>query len=106
MEEDAETLRSGIPVPGPGEGHYAFLTALLGIEPNLGPTACVAFNALPPEVRRAFFAVVVEGKRLNRYVAEGNGSPQEVKERLARAFRALGLSDEFRRGPLEKGGQE
>jgi hypothetical protein len=104
IEEDAERVRSGIPELGPGEGQYAFLAALLGIEPHLGPAACVAFNIQPEEVRRAFFAVVVEGKRVNRYVAEGNGSPQEVKDRLTRAFRALGLAEDFRRGPLEEGG--
>jgi hypothetical protein len=106
MEEDVETVRSGIPQPGPDEGHYAFLSSLLGIEPHLCPRACVAFNALPDPVRLAFFAVVVEGTRLNRYVAEGNGSPQDVKASVERAFRALGLTDSFRRRRLGEGGYD
>lgn len=104
MEEDAESVRSGLPTLGPGEGHYTFLSSLLGIEPHLAPRACVAFNTEPEEVRRTFFAVVVEGMRLTRYVAEGNGSPQEVRERLARSFQALGLAADFRRGSLGEGG--
>jgi hypothetical protein len=106
MEEDDEAVRSGIPHPGPGDGHFAFLSSLLGIEPHLGPRACVAFNAQPESVRRAFFAVVVEGTRMNRYVAEGNGSPQDVKANLARAFRVLGLTDSFRRRPSAEGGYD
>jgi hypothetical protein len=106
MEEDVETVRSGIPQPGPGEGHYAFLSSLLGIEPHLCPRACVAFNALHDSVRRTFFALVVEGTRLNRYVAEGNGTPQEVKASLERAFQALGLADSFRRRRLDDGGYD
>ncbi len=106
MEEDAEAVRSGIPHPGPGDGHFVFLSSLLGIEPHLGPRACVAFNAQPESVRRTFFAVVVEGTRLNRYVAEGNGSPEDVKQSLVRALRALGLTDSFRRRPSAEGGYD
>jgi hypothetical protein len=104
MDEDGEAVLSGIPDPEAADERYAFLTSILGIEPQLGQQACVAFNAQPDPVRKAFFAVVVEGQRFNRYVAEGNGSPREVKEQLKQAFRALGLADGLRgRPPLQEG---
>ncbi|HEV8113715.1 MAG TPA: hypothetical protein VGR31_13145 [Planctomycetota bacterium] len=106
IDEDGEAVLSGIPDPEATDERYAFLSSLLGIEPQLGQRACVAFNAQPEPVRKAFFAVLIEGQRFNRYVAEGNGSPQEVKGYLRAAFRALGLADEFRRRPPTEGGYD
>ncbi len=106
MDEDAETVLSGIPDPEIADERYSFLTSLLGIEPQLGLQACVAFNAQADPVRKAFFAVMIEGTRFNRYVAEGHGTPQEVKGHLTRAFRALGLADGFRGRPPPEGGYD
>jgi hypothetical protein len=58
---------------------------------------------LPIETRRAFFAIAVEGKSIHRYVAEGNGPPQLVRERLDAALRALGRKLELGLDDIEGG---
>lgn len=89
MREDREEERSGIPAEEPWDARYAWVAETLGLEPELARRACIAFNDLPRDVRQAYFAISVEHKSLNRWVAEGNGPPDEVREKLARAFRAL-----------------
>jgi len=49
----------------------------------------VAFNFLPDRVRGAYFAVLVQGKTVNRYVAEGHGPPERVKADIEMALRAI-----------------
>ena len=81
------------------ESRYEFPIEALGIEPHSCRRACVAFNALPYEDRKAFYAIVLQRVTFNRFVAEGHGSVEEVKRRLMRAARALGLEDGPRRAP-------
>ncbi len=90
VEEDAEEELSGLPPSEPWDPRYAFVSEALGMEPALARRACFAFNRLPHEVRRTYFAIAIEGKTIHRYVAEGNGPPNKVIEDLNRALRALG----------------
>ena len=94
LEEDRDEERSFALSDGELEHPYAYIADLLQCEPELARSACVAFNALPRDDRRTFFAVVIERTPLIRFVAQGNGPPTKVKDALRRAFRALGLADE------------
>ncbi len=91
VNEDREEERFGIPPTEPWDPRYAFLGEALGIEPGLARRACIAFNDRPDDVRRAFFAIVVEGVSLRRFVVAGHGAPDAVLERLRAAFLALAL---------------
>jgi len=90
LEEDREEERLKIPPSRPWDPRYAFLSETLGVEPTLARRACVDFNLLPHDVRCAYFAVLVEGKTIHRYVAEGHGPPDRVRARLKRALQTLG----------------
>jgi hypothetical protein len=91
--EDQEDERRDLYPDSASELRYQFLIAALGIEPQLARQACVAFNSQPYNVRRAFYSIVFQRVPLNRFVAEGNGTPVQVKGHLRRAARALGLED-------------
>jgi hypothetical protein len=69
---------------------YDFVARVWQVDPDLARRACSVFNGLPDEVRAAYCAVVIDGKSLNRWVAEGHGPPQLARERLERAVTALG----------------
>lgn len=68
------------------EERYKFLTKVLGVSPTVARRASVVFNILPDAVRVAFWALVIEGKSLNRHVAEGHGTPDDVRARVKRAI--------------------
>ena len=91
MEEDREAERAGQPLDGGQDPRYIFLSEALGVEASLARRVAVVFNDLPPAQRRVFYAVVVQGKSLNRHVAEGNGPPDRVREDLKSALLALSL---------------
>lgn len=79
---------------GVEDRHFDFAASVWNVEPEIARQACVVFNALPAAVRGAYWAVVLEGKTIHRYVAEGHGPPQFVKKRVERAITAMGtLSD-------------
>jgi hypothetical protein len=105
MSEDSEEERSDIPPSDPWDPRYAFLAEAMGIEPTLARRACIAFNDLPTDVRRTYFAVVVAKKTIHRYVAEGNGPPEKVKTQLQRVLDTIRAAIEPRPGD-EKGGSE
>ncbi len=104
LNEDAEEDRSDIPATEPWDPRYAFVSETLGIEPALARRACIAFNDLPTDVRRAYFATVVAKKTIHRYVAEGNGPPEKVKGQLQRVLDAIRAAIEPREGDGGKGG--
>lgn len=64
---------------------YAQFAHRTGIELPLARLACLALNNLPPETRLAFQAVGMEGKSVHRYVAEGHGPPDRVRQLLRHA---------------------
>jgi hypothetical protein len=92
MIEDREEERGRRPVAAEEDARYAFLSALLGMEIGLLRRGVCQFNVLDQRIRHAFFGLVVQSKRMNRYVAEGNGPPERVDEWLRTAFDQLGVS--------------
>jgi hypothetical protein len=89
IQEDREAELSGIPCADPEDGRFTFLTETLGIPTPLARRACVAFNYLPERVRCAYFAVLVQGKTVNRYVAEGHGPPERVRADIEMAVQTI-----------------
>lgn len=89
IKDDREEERSAMPPSDPREPRFIFLSEALGIEPGLTRKACIKFNDLEPDVRGAFYAVVVEGKKINRYVAEGNGPPDNVLRLVRQALKVF-----------------
>lgn len=87
--EDAGDERRGIAPTTPWDPDYAMMSELTGAEPARARAMCVAFNYLPEEVRRTVFAVLVEGKTLNRWVAEGHGPPARSREMYQRGIETL-----------------
>lgn len=61
---------------------YLDFAAITKMPAKYGRLACLAMNKLPKEDRLTFWAIVVEGKSINRWVAEGHGPPQKVRQRL------------------------
>lgn len=88
QSEDREDERAGQPAIAT---HYGFVTEAWGLEPVNARAACIVFNGLPLVVRRAWWALGVEGKSVHRYVAEGHGPPSLVEARVRRAIEAIGL---------------
>jgi hypothetical protein len=92
--EDREEERLALPTDGERSARYEFLSETLGVEPGLTRRMCVLFNDFPDHERRAFCAVIMEGKSINRYVAEGNGPPTKVREMLIDMLRRLSLPED------------
>jgi hypothetical protein len=63
---------------------YSKLARIAGVPGQHGRRVCVVMNAMAVEDRRTFFAIVVEGKSVHRWVAEGYGPPAKVQESLRR----------------------
>ena len=72
----------GEPPAETGDAHFAFLSETLGVEPPLARKAAIVFNDLPATIRRTFWEIVVQGKTVRRWVAEGHGPPEYVKSEL------------------------
>jgi len=102
LAEDRELVRDGTPVPSTSDTRYAYVSEILGLEPDQALRPCVAFNALPREVRSAWFAVAVAGKTVNRYVAEGHGPPENVRAHLKQALRTIARATTRRPRPQEE----
>ena len=105
VAEDYEEERRGIAPQEPWDPRYALVSEALGIDMVQARRVCIAFNDLPDEVRLACFAVLIEGKTINRYVAEGHGPPERVKELLQRGAQALSQARDDDGEDSSKGGQ-
>lgn len=90
MREDREEERAGKPVVPGEDSRYRFVSEVLGMELGVTRRGVCHFNVLDERIRHAFFALVVQSKRLRRYVAEGYGPPERVRENLRIAFEQLG----------------
>lgn len=90
MREDREEEREGKPILPGQNASYAFVSEVLGMEIGVTRRGVCQFNVLDERIRHAFFALVVQSKRLRRYVAEGYGPPERVDERLRIAFETIG----------------
>lgn len=97
MREDQEEERRGAPMAEGESARFRFLNEVLGMELPVTRGGVVRFNVLDEEVRQTFFALVVEMRRFNRYLAEGHGPPEKIRGHLRTAFEAIGASyDEWR----------
>lgn len=90
MREDREEERDGKPMVPGEDARYTFVSEVLGMELGITRRGVCLFNVLDQRIRHAFFGLVVQSKRLRRYVAEGNGPPERVDEDLRIAFEQLG----------------
>lgn len=86
LDEDMELERQGIPPTTPWDPAFSFLTETLGVEPPIARKCAVVFNNLPIPVRKSFWVVVMQGKSLNRAVAEGLGPPEKAEGRVRYAM--------------------
>lgn len=88
MTQDCDGLELGEPVPEE-EGRHSFLLEALGIGRENALAACVAFNDLPPDVRRCFWEVVVEGRSIERCSSLGLGDARNIDDKVRRALDAI-----------------
>lgn len=90
LDEDVHEERAGYLVESEDE-RYADLARALGSEAGLMRARSIKFHALDISTRRTFYALAIERKRLERWVAEGNGPPALVLRQMKRALFALGM---------------
>jgi hypothetical protein len=103
LNDDREDEAAGRPTDEPWDPRFAFVSEVWGVSPALARRACVVFNALPIVVRQAWWALTVQGKSINRYVAEGSGPPPLVEARVKRAILAMSkLEDPGGDDPLDQ----
>ena len=101
IQEDVNEENAGIPPSQPWDPRFAFISETFGVEPAAARRAAIAFNVLPAEVRKTFFAIAVDKKTVNRYVAEGNGPPDKVRAYIRQAIDAI--SGHLGDGPWKEG---
>ena len=89
IREDFEEERRGIPVQKPFDARYWKFADFLGIEMSLARRMCNVFNYMEDDMRHVVFAVAIQGKTINRHVAEGHGPPQRVQALLDEGLRRL-----------------
>ncbi len=87
IERDREDERARL--PHEDDEAWGFLTRALGVGADQARRAAVAFNDLPPVVRRAFWRTVVEGASEARCAAEGLGTVTQIHKRVTRAVQTL-----------------
>ncbi|NOT30566.1 MAG: hypothetical protein HOP15_08990 [Planctomycetes bacterium] len=78
---------------------FPLLTESLMLDPALVRTASVAFNALDPLPRRAFFELIVEGREVADCVEKGPWDADGLYAAIQTALGTLGL--DVRSGPPE-----
>ncbi len=100
VREDHESERSSQPLAAHDQ-RFDFLADALGVRVEKARRACVVFNELPDEVRRAYWALVIEGRSVARCGSLGLGSPEEVEGNVKRALLALSLLEDP--GPQGRG---
>lgn len=105
LDEDREWARDMVGRAAEASRFYASFAELLGMEPELLRRGLVRFHALPYDVRRVFYDLVVEGKPYSEVVAaERDQHPEPVERRLERAAEALGIEPQDLQG--RSGGED
>ncbi len=90
LSEQAEEERQQVPIAQSLDGEfYKRFASIVQIPAQHGRLACLVMNRMPIEDRKTFFGIVIEGKSVNRWVAEGNGPPERVVECLQRIGRTV-----------------
>jgi hypothetical protein len=98
-DREAEAANPGVPPEGAGTGelYFPLLTDCFMIDDELSRAASVAFNALPPEPRRALFELLVEGRKVTECVEGGPWNHDALKAAVRTAISTLGLDAKPRR---------
>ncbi|MBI5433966.1 MAG: hypothetical protein HZA52_14135 [Planctomycetes bacterium] len=91
VDEDVEAERSGAKLDA-ADTRYQLIAQSLGIDAWKARRVCVVLNTSHDELRHAVFALLVQRKTLHRYVAEGHGPPQRVRELVREGLRRLSLA--------------
>lgn len=95
LEEESRAARAARPdgPDGPAEdtvpGAFVRFARPLGLDPQAMRRACARFHALDPEVRRAFFLLVVEGLPAEEAPAERVGDRALAMRRARHALDVL-----------------
>jgi hypothetical protein len=89
VEEDAGAAYMGMPLDEQADGHYAFIALAFAVDTITALGMIASFNSLPEDARLTWHALAVEGKSLRRYVSEGHGPPEKVRDHMRRAAKAL-----------------
>ncbi len=90
LREDREEERVAAGCPPENPAHYAFIHLAFATEPGMTRSAAVAFNDLPPLARRAFYALLVEGKSVEECLEEGLGPREFLRMNILQSLKALG----------------
>jgi hypothetical protein len=88
-DEEAERTNPGVLTDE--EKNFPLLTDSLFLDPEVVRTASVAFNALDPLPRRAFFELLIEGMHVDACVEKGPWDHDELYEAVHRALATVGL---------------
>lgn len=88
-DRDAEDANPGLPPEQDAE--FPLLTESLMLEPEFARAASVAFNALDPLPRRAFFELIVEGRELADCIEKGPWDADGLYAAIQAALATLGL---------------
>ncbi len=94
IERDREEDREGLSVEQGADPRHTYFAEAFGIDSTKARRACVVFNDLPHRVRRAYWALVIEGCTIERCVSAGMGSKEEIEALLKRALLALSLLED------------
>lgn len=88
LREEAEWLRRGSP-GGSEVAAFNDLARPLGLEPGRMRAACAAFNQLPDGDRRAFYALLIEGRSLDDLARESGESASSVARAARRGLEVV-----------------
>lgn len=91
VRSDREAERAAPESYTEGVREFPLLTECLMMEPELARAASVAFNALEPLPRRAFFELMVEGREVSDCIEGGPWDEDGLYQAIHAALAALGL---------------
>jgi hypothetical protein len=94
VRADAEAERSNPGLLTDEERNFPLLTESLMLDPELVRTASVAFNALEPLPRRAFFELMIEGLPVGDCIEKGPWDEDGLYAAIQTALATVGLSIE------------
>jgi hypothetical protein len=91
VRADAEAERTRPGILTDEERRFPLLTQSMYLHPDLVRTASVAFNALPPLPRRAFYELLIEGMDVHECVERGPWNHDELYIAIHESLAAVGL---------------
>lgn len=100
VRKDHEAERSYPEIVDEEDKVFPLLTESFFLEPELVRAASVAFNALDPLPRRAFFELLMEGKQPTDCIEAGPWDEDGLYQAIHQALAAIGL--DLHSGPVEE----